>query len=364
MNHTNSFLANQKSWFLFLILLIVSGIFLYFAKILIFPFLFALILTYLLGSIVNHIELATKNRIIAILLVYLLVITVVIVFFVWLTPILIKEIFALSKAIPQYYPRFESILFSIKTWVEHKYPIVEHLKLFDQIQNYGKNFFLIKLATLPKVVFSIFALISNFFLTFVILFFFLLDGKKIKKQLFEFIPNRYFEKTLNLIYKIDEQLGNYLRGLIFDITLVGTVAIIVLQIYQVNYAFLLGTFIGICNLIPFFGPIIAVTTTLTIYFFQVKSINAILFILPALWLIHFCDGSFVQPFIYGKSVNLHPVVILAAILLGGAYGGIIGMIIAIPTVAILKVIVKEITQSLFSKISQTIELETYLENLK
>ncbi|MFA5879767.1 MAG: AI-2E family transporter [Candidatus Margulisiibacteriota bacterium] len=363
MSQNNSFIANQKSWILFLFVIIFGVFIVYFAKMLIFPFLFALILTYLLGSIVDHIEVITRNRIVAVLIVYLFFISLVCIFFLWLTPILIREIVALSKNIPLFYPKFESLTLNFKLWIEHKYPFIQHLALFDKIQEYGQNFFLGKIDNLPNIVFSVFTLVSDFFFTLIILFFFLLDGHEIKKQLFEFVPNRYFEKILNLIYKIDMQIGNYLRGLIIDIIIVGSLATIALLFLNVNYAFLLGTFIGICNLIPYFGPIIALSTTVLIYFFQIKSINAIFIIVPIIGFIHFCDGSFIQPFIYGKSVNLHPVVILVAILIGGAYGGVIGMIIAIPTAAVLKVIIKEITEAIFSKVSQTIELEHYLENL-
>ena len=78
-----------------------------------------------------------------------------------------------------------------------------------------------------------------------VVFFLLKDGRKIKKMLIAYVPNKYFETFLVLFHKIDQQISNYIRGQLIDSFIVGLLAIIGLYLSGVNYSFLMGVVLGI-----------------------------------------------------------------------------------------------------------------------
>src|SRR5699024_2099357 len=109
---------------------------------------------------------------------------------------------------------------------------------------------------------------------------------------------------------------------------------------HINNAILLAIIMGLTNIIPYFGPIIgaipAVALTLT---FSAKSV---IFILIGIFTIQLIEGNLLSPYIVGKSVAVHPIAIIFALLLGGEIGGVVGMILAVPALTILKVIVSHV----------------------
>src|SRR5699024_8782775 len=104
----------------------------------------------------------------------------------------------------------------------------------------------------------------------------------------------------------------------------------------------LSIIMGLTNVIPYFGPIIgaipAVLITLTI------SKKLVLFVILAVFIVQIIENNFLSPYIVGKSIRIHPVLIIFALLLGGELGGVVGMIFAVPLLTIGNVIFKHISE--------------------
>jgi len=174
-----------------------------------------------------------------------------------------------------------------------------------------------------------------------VLFFILKDVRSFKKYFISLVPNRYFEFTLDLIYKMENQLGNYLRGQFVDAVVFGILATVTLWALDVPYFLVIGIFAGFANLIPFVGPIVgAFIACITVIFYQGEPVRA-LYVLLAFIVLKLLDDILVQPLAVGKHVNLHPMVIALAILAGGHLFGILGMLLVIPFLGFFKVVLEE-----------------------
>jgi putative permease len=173
------------------------------------------------------------------------------------------------------------------------------------------------------------------------MFFFIKDGRDLKKRVVSMVPNRYFEFTLDLLYKMDVQLGNYLRGQFVDALTFGLLSIIALWILGVNYFVFLGVFAGLANLIPYVGPIAGMVPAAVVAVLGSGDLGSGVSVVIAFVILKMADDFVVQPLVVASSVEMHPVLVLIAIMVGGGLYGILGMLLAVPVAGFFKVVLKE-----------------------
>jgi predicted PurR-regulated permease PerM len=174
-----------------------------------------------------------------------------------------------------------------------------------------------------------------------ITFFLMKDGRSIKKYLISLVPNRYFEFTCNLLYKMDDQLGNYFRGQLYSVIIISSLAVSLLWLLNVPYALFLGIFAGMANVIPYVGPFAGATMAVLVSVISTGTFTLTVPILLAFAVVQLVDNFFVQPTILAKNVSLPPLILLFAVIIGGKFFGILGMLLAVPFAAITKVAMEE-----------------------
>ena len=161
--------------------------------------------------------------------------------------------------------------------------------------------------------------IKNFFsgLLFGVIFavYFLLDVKNNIVSYWERACNLLFgakqvENFKSFLKDADNAFSGYIRGQLVDAAIVGTLSSIALSIAGVPYSMVIGIIMGFGNLIPYFGPILGYAA--------------------------FIDGNVINPKLLSDNINVHPLLVVAALLGGGVIGGIAGMLVAVPTAALLK----------------------------
>ncbi len=189
-----------------------------------------------------------------------------------------------------------------------------------------------------SILLNIFSIITTFIIIPFAVFFILKDGLKLKKGFIHLIPNKYFEMVLNIMHKTDIQLGGFLRGQFIDAAIIGILATFALWILGVDYYALIGIFAGLTNLIPYVGPLMGAITALTVVIVKGGSTNLLLLVTLAFILIQLSDNILVQPLVVAKNVNLHPLTVLLVVIIGGQFFGILGMLLAVPTTSIIKVL--------------------------
>jgi putative permease len=185
------------------------------------------------------------------------------------------------------------------------------------------------------------SIITSLILIPFIVFFLMKDGREFQKAFVSIMPNRYFEFTLYLLYKLNTQIGNFLRGQFIDAIIVGIFSVIAMWLVGVKYYFLIGVFAGLANLIPYFGPITGALLAVILSILQTGGFQMALYVIIAFSLIKLLDDSIVQPVIVAKSVHMHPLTVLLAVLAGGKLFGILGMLLSVPMVGFLKVVLHE-----------------------
>lgn len=195
------------------------------------------------------------------------------------------------------------------------------------------------------------------------LFFFLLDGHRIKRTLIGFLPNRFFEMSLNIHQKIDHIVGSFIRAKLIESVVVGLCALvgffIVGIIFQnpLNWAFFLAILVGLFNIIPYLGPLIGAIPVLLVAIVQyvllpqfpelsagagsASSWAPMLAVIGVLIFAQVVDNVYLIPVVLGRSVNVHPLIVLLSVILGFEILGITGMIISIPVASIVQTLIFE-----------------------
>jgi predicted PurR-regulated permease PerM len=175
-----------------------------------------------------------------------------------------------------------------------------------------------------------------------ITFFILRDSKIIMRGLLQIVPNKYFEISYWIMKKVTLQLGRYVRGWIFDAAFVGVACGTGYYITGVKNALPLGLISGLGHLIPYLGPVIGGVPAIVISVIQYGDFSHVPSIILMIAIVYTIDNGLVQPFVFSKSIGLHPLIIIFLILIGSQLAGVIGILLAIPTATVLKTLAKEI----------------------
>lgn len=191
--------------------------------------------------------------------------------------------------------------------------------------------------------------VALFSITF-ILFFFLKDSRLFSGMVMAVVPSRYEEQARNALDSIQKLLVHYFVGLLLEVLGVMTLNTLGLTIVGLSFnnAVVIGLITGILNVIPYIGPLIGICFGLLVGIvlnlnmeFYHEMLPLLLYMTLVMLLTQLIDNVVFQPCIYGNSVHAHPLEIFLVILIAGSIAGIPGMILAIPSYTVLRVILKE-----------------------
>lgn len=148
--------------------------------------------------------------------------------------------------------------------------------------------------------------------------------------------------TYLVIYKIRVQLGRFVRGWLFDAFVVGALSAIGLSILGIKNAISIGVIAGVGHLIPYFGPIVGGLPAIIISLIQFGDLSMLPGIVIMFTLVYTIDNGLIQPNVFSKSTDIHPLMIIILILVGSKILGVLGMLLAVPTATIVKTATREI----------------------
>lgn len=192
-------------------------------------------------------------------------------------------------------------------------------------------------------------LVALFSITF-ISFFFLKDSRLFSGMVTAIVPSRYEEQAKNALESIQKLLIRYFVGLLLEVFGVMALNTIGLSIVGLGFsnALVIGLITGVLNVIPYIGPLIGLVFGLSVGVvlnldmdFYTQMLPLLIYMSVALLFTQLIDNVVFQPFIYGNSVHAHPLEIFLVILMAGSIAGIPGMILAIPSYTVFRVILKE-----------------------
>lgn len=337
----------------------------YFSDI-VFYFFMALVLSSILRTPTNYISqtqvLQFKiPRVIAILISFGFLLGIITLFVLLFIPVIVEQIGIISdldytnliSTISEPFQSFEQFLEEKKLINPKELGIDlidkegEKINPFiDQLQKYTSKS--LKSLALSAILNNILSFTGNFFIALLavlfIAFFLLYEKGMLRKLIIQLIPNKYFEVTIGVVYKVERLLANYLLGLLIQMVFIFAIAATGLLIINVKYAITIALFAALANLIPYLGPGLGASFGLIVSFSTsfnlLNGMDYVFFslkILLVFLVVQLVDNLILQPVIFSKSIKAHPLETFIAIFAGAAIAGALGMIVAIPVYTLLRV---------------------------
>lgn len=304
------------------------------------PFIIAAVIAYLLNPIVKVFEKKGIRRIFGVLIVYLIFIMIILLLSLVLIPKLIKEISSLAVNIPHYSSQMQELLKRLQDGYMNSGLPESFKDVLDDNILMLQSMILTVLQNIANGIIGVFSQLFNIVIVPVIAFYMLKDSEYFKNQFILLLPKAKRMKYIVLLRDIDNVFGKYIRGQIIVGSFVGVFTTIALLLIKVKYAVILGLFAGIANIIPYFGPFIGIVPT--ILFALLDSTGKALYAAGAFILIQQVESGFLTPRIIGKSVGIHPVYVIMSLIIGGRLLGIIGLIMAVPVLAAIKLTLRHV----------------------
>ena len=319
------------------------------------PFIVGLLIAYLLYIPCRKVEslyrktkklkfIQKRARGLSILTVYLIVIIILVIGINFLMPIIASSIIDLVSNIQGYY---NTLMANIENLPDDSILNNEMvLDIIQSIQNIDlKQYINIdKIAEYAKGVINVAGGIIDFFVAIIVSIYLLLQRreimeffKKLGRAMFKEKTyhnfGKYFDRTNNIFF-------NFLAGQFLDGIIIGIITSIAMSIIGVKYAVLLGFMIGIFNLIPYFGAIIAVVIAALITLLT-GGLGQCLIMVIVVIILQQIDANIINPKILGNSLKISPLLVIFAVPVGGAYFGFWGMFLSVPIVAVIKLLLTD-----------------------
>lgn len=324
------------------------------------PFLIGLLISYILLIPCRNIEklyrkvklklISKRARGLSVITTYILAILIIIVVINWILPVVKESIVELFGNIPGYY---ESLIHKYNELPSDSFLKSEVIKdEFEQLQNFDIKQFLTtnneKIIEYTKNIINVFLGIFDVFVSLVVSVYILLQRAQIinflrklsravfKKKTYE-VVNKYFMRA-------NEVFFTFVSSQLLDAVIVGILTTIAMLILKVKYAPLIGFMIGLFNMIPFIGAIVAVGIGIFITFITGGLGKAIAMAIVVI-ILQQIDANIINPKIVGSSLEISSLLVLFAITVGGAYFGIIGMFLGVPIAVVIKTILADYVDS-------------------
>lgn len=305
---------------------------------LLLPFFIAAFIAYLLFPIIAFLDRQQIHKGLAVLIIYVLFFGGIGFLFYRVYPLVIHQMKDLIDNFPQFIELYEASINNLYNYTAFL-PETVHDKI-DELLLSLENSLDMLLTRLVDGFLHIFDMIIIITVIPVLVFYYIKDYQLMKNFIKRFIPKRLHARVKRMVYAIDEGLGGYIRGQFIVSIFVALVTLIIFKWIDVPYALLLSILLGLTNIIPYFGPIIGAIPAVIIAYASSPSLA--IYVVITIFAVQVIEGNLLSPYIMGKNIKIHPIAIIFVLLLGGELFGILGMILAVPVLAILKVIFKHL----------------------
>lgn len=314
---------------LFYVLSKLKWLFIYFS--------IALILAYFFDPLYKYLINKKAPKVLAIIVVFGIIIALLILTIFFVIPSLINQLNVLYNEIPNFINNYQTLILSLKPQLSKFIdPADVETLLKENLSELQKNV----LSFSQTIIIYLSNIVSS--ITFgivivpLILFYLLRDMLIFKENLYTFISKEKKKEFKEILEEIDRIISGFIRGRIIVCFIVGTLIGIGLYFLNLKFALIIGIVSGIFNFVPYLGPIVGVILALI---FALGSTWWVLLMIVVLFvLVNQIEAVFLNPNILGKELGLHPLTVILSMLICGLLLGILGVLVAVPLAAILKVL--------------------------
>ena len=320
-------------YFLFFVVVAATICFLFLVREVLLSFVLGAILAYLLFRPVLYIEKKGLKRVWAILILYTMVLVVLVFLFYIALPGIAREIGEIADIIPEYAEEIQDMVAKVNnmkmpeqigTLLQENISKIED-NIYGGLENFVGGFYIF----LTRVLAIVFSPILAFYI--------MNDWEKIRDRFLTTLSPGARREIIAIFEQIDDVLIEFFKGHLMVAVFVGALVGLSAAVLGVHFPLVLGILSGVTNLIPYFGAFLggipAVVVALT------QSFRLAVYISIAIIIIQQIEGNIIAPKIIGNKLGMHPLLIVFSLLAGGKLMGIWGMLLAVPTAAVLKVLV-------------------------
>lgn len=302
------------------------------------PVIASIILAYVLQGLISYLRSLGVNKSVAVYSSYLVFLGLVLGFFFSVMPLVWRQLTSLIKDMPAIASKLKKLIFELQeeysTFISLQELDTLLQKLTAEVANFGQWILSLSLESLPIFITAMIYVI----VVPILVFFFVKDKDKIISSISSILPEN--RRLMTRVWdEMNSQFANYVRGKVVEIAVVGGFTYIGFVFMGLNYGALLAILVGLSVVIPYIGAIIVTIPVALIALFQFGLSDAFYYVMFIYLFIQLLDGNVLVPLLFSEVVNLHPTVIIIAVLFFGGLWGVWGVFFAIPLATMFKAVI-------------------------
>ncbi len=340
----------ETRWGWLVILLLGIGI-VYLARSILIPFLLAFLLAYAFDPVVGFLERKKIRRSLAIWFVIILIAAALALFLLVVIPLIQEETTRALEQLPRYFEHVRTNLFPYleqrfdihipKTYEEISEAILPRLR--EEAPNIFRPVTAILLSVFSNTAYLL-AVIANLIVIPFAFYYFLKDFETLKAKVWEYIPPRHRPEVSRWLRELDRSLAGFIRGQLLVILFLAVLYGIGLTLIGVDLAFVLGIIGAFGEIVPYVGFIVGLSLAVLVSLLQYQDFLHPLYVVFLFAAVQSVQGLVIAPLVMGQQVGLHPLVVIAAIYIGGDLFGFVGILLAVPGAAVVVVLLKALAE--------------------
>ncbi len=321
------------------VLLIIGSVVIIMLGDMLAPVLASVVIAYLLQGLVNVLERRRMPHLMAVLIVFLTFMIFLLFLVLGLFPLLWQQVDQLFQQLPSMISWSQRQLLRLS----ERYPdFISEQQLIDlisglrsELMSLGQRILSLSVASIRVFIW----ILVYIFLVPLLVFFFLKDKDRLLRWVTSFLPE---DRSLaaEVWHEVDQQIGNYVRGKVWEILIVWSVSYVTFTVLGLQFAMLIGLFVGLSVLIPYIGVTVMTLPVAAMAYFQWGWSSDFAYVVGAYVVIQILDGNVLVTLLFSEVVNLHPVAIVVAVLVFGGTLGFWGVFFAIPLATLVQAIIK------------------------
>ena len=301
------------------------------------PVLAGVVIAYVLEGLVCRLNHLGMPRFVAFLLSYALFVTALALILFGLVPLVISQVSQLVVDFPRILSKVQELILSIP----EKYPVFADQEIEKMLGSFSAELVGVgqKLVSVSlSSVVDVFTVLVYLVVVPLLVFFLLKDKSEILEWFRRFLP-----EDRGLAYsvwkEVDAKMGNYIRGKLLEIVIVGVATYIPLKVMGMNYAATMSLLVGLSVIIPYVGAVAVTIPVAMIAWFQWGASSDFVYLMIAYLVVQFMDGNILVPLLFSEVVNMHPAAIIIAVLFFGGLWGVWGVFFAIPLATLIQAVI-------------------------
>jgi len=328
--------SDPQAIILISILLLGAILVLYWGSILT-PVLAGIVIAYVLEGLVCRLNRLGTPRFVAFLFSYTLFVTALALILFGLVPLVISQLSQLITDFPKILDKVQQLILTIPD----RYPIFAEQEIEKMLGSFstelvgvGQKLVSVSLSSAVDV----FTVMVYLVVVPLLVFFLLKDKVEILGWFRRFLPEDH-GLAYSVWKEVDVKMGNYIRGKLLEVVIVGVATFIPLKFMGMNYAATMSLLVGLSVIIPYVGAVAVTIPVAMIAWFQWGASSDFVYLMVAYLVVQFLDGNILVPLLFSEVVNMHPAAIIIAVLFFGGLWGVWGVFFAIPLATLIQAVI-------------------------